>query len=86
LIRATTLPWDGAGLSLKFICLSAGSLILYKGLEDPRIWVAANLWAIVNRGPSGFIRPEDTWVSPAVALELHSAEVDGQGLSRMYTP
>jgi hypothetical protein len=32
LTRATTLPRYGTGLSLKFICLSAGSLALYKGL------------------------------------------------------
>jgi hypothetical protein len=32
LIRATTLPRYGMGLSSKFICLSAGSLALYKGL------------------------------------------------------
>jgi hypothetical protein len=32
LTHATTLPWYGMGLSLKFICCSAGSLILYKGL------------------------------------------------------
>jgi hypothetical protein len=30
--RATTLPWNGMGLSLKFIYFSAGSLVLYKGL------------------------------------------------------
>jgi hypothetical protein len=30
--RATTLPRYGTGPSLKFICFSAGSLILYKGL------------------------------------------------------
>jgi hypothetical protein len=30
--RATTLPWYGTGLSLKFICFSAGSFTLYKGL------------------------------------------------------
>jgi hypothetical protein len=30
--RATTLPWYGTGLSLKFICFSAGSLTLYNGL------------------------------------------------------
>jgi hypothetical protein len=30
--RATTLPRYGMGLSLKFICFSAGSLTLYKGL------------------------------------------------------
>jgi hypothetical protein len=29
---ATTLPRYGMGLSLKFICFSAGSLTLYKGL------------------------------------------------------
>jgi hypothetical protein len=63
-IRATTLPWYGTGLSLKFICFSTGILTLYKGLWDPGIWVAARLWAIVNRDPSGFIRPEDTWVLP----------------------
>jgi hypothetical protein len=32
LTRATTLPQYGMGLSLKFVCLSAGSLALYKGL------------------------------------------------------
>jgi hypothetical protein len=32
LTRATTLPRYGTGLSPKFICLSAGSLALYKGL------------------------------------------------------
>jgi hypothetical protein len=32
LTRATTLPRYGMGLSLKFICFSAGSLTLYKGL------------------------------------------------------
>jgi hypothetical protein len=32
LTRATTLPKYGTGLSPKFICLSAGSLALYKGL------------------------------------------------------
>jgi hypothetical protein len=32
LIRATTLPWYGTGLSPKFVCFSAGSLTLYKGL------------------------------------------------------
>jgi hypothetical protein len=32
LTRATTLPRYGTGLSLKFICFSAGSLTLYKGL------------------------------------------------------
>jgi hypothetical protein len=31
-IRATTLPRYGTGLSSKFICFSAGSLTLYKGL------------------------------------------------------
>jgi hypothetical protein len=30
--RATTLPGSGMGLSLKFTYLSAGSLVLYKGL------------------------------------------------------
>jgi hypothetical protein len=30
--RATTLPWNGTGLSLKFIRFSAGSLVLYKAL------------------------------------------------------
>jgi hypothetical protein len=30
--RATTLPRYGTGLSLKFICFSAGSLTLCKGL------------------------------------------------------
>jgi hypothetical protein len=54
--------WDG--LSLESICLSAGSLILYRGLQDSGIRVAASSWAIVNRDPSGFIRPEDTWVLP----------------------
>jgi hypothetical protein len=29
---ATTLPWNGTGLSLKFIRFSAGSLVLYKCL------------------------------------------------------
>jgi hypothetical protein len=32
LTRATTLPRYGMGLSSKFICFSAGSLTLYKGL------------------------------------------------------
>jgi hypothetical protein len=32
LTRATTLPRYGMGLSLKFICFSAGSLTIYKGL------------------------------------------------------
>jgi hypothetical protein len=32
LTHATTLPRYGMGLSLKFICFSAGSLTLYKGL------------------------------------------------------
>jgi hypothetical protein len=32
LTRATILPRYGTGLSLKFICFSAGSLTLYKGL------------------------------------------------------
>jgi hypothetical protein len=32
LSRATTLPGYGMGLSPKFICFSAGSLTLYKGL------------------------------------------------------
>jgi hypothetical protein len=32
LTRANTLPQYGTGLSPKFICFSAGSLILYKGL------------------------------------------------------
>jgi hypothetical protein len=32
LTRATTLPRYGMGLSLKFICFSAGSLTLLKGL------------------------------------------------------
>jgi hypothetical protein len=32
LTRATTLPRYGTGLSPKFICFSAGSLTLYKGL------------------------------------------------------
>jgi hypothetical protein len=31
LTRATTLPWYGTGPSLKFVCFSAGSLVLYKG-------------------------------------------------------
>jgi hypothetical protein len=31
LTRATTLPLYGTGPSLKFVCFSAGSLILYKG-------------------------------------------------------
>jgi hypothetical protein len=31
LTRATTLPRYGTGPSLKFVCFSAGSLILYKG-------------------------------------------------------
>jgi hypothetical protein len=86
LIRATTLPLYGIGLSSKFICLSAGSLALYKGLQDPGIRVATKSLAIVNWYPLGFIRPEDTWVSPAGALELRSTEVDGQGLPGMYTP
>jgi hypothetical protein len=30
--HATTLPRYGMGLSPKFICFSAGSIILYKGL------------------------------------------------------
>jgi hypothetical protein len=54
--------WDG--LSLKSMCFSAGSLLLYRGLQDSGIRVAAGLWAIVNRDPLGFIRPEDTWVLP----------------------
>jgi hypothetical protein len=33
LTRATALPWYGTGPSLKFVCLSAASLILYKGLR-----------------------------------------------------
>jgi hypothetical protein len=32
LTRATTSPRYGTRLTLKFICLSAGSLALYKGL------------------------------------------------------
>jgi hypothetical protein len=32
LTRATTLARYGTGLSPKFVCLSAGSLALYKGL------------------------------------------------------
>jgi hypothetical protein len=32
LTRATTLPCYGMGLIPKFVCISAGSLILYKGL------------------------------------------------------
>jgi hypothetical protein len=62
--RATTLPRYGMGLSSKFICFSARSLTLYKGLYDPGIRVAASVWAIVNRDPSGFIRSENTWVLP----------------------
>jgi hypothetical protein len=62
LTHATTLPRYGMGLCPKFICFSVRSLVLYKGLYDPGIRVAARLWAIVNRDPSGFIRPEDTWV------------------------
>jgi hypothetical protein len=30
--RATTLTWNGTGLSLKFVRFSVGSLVLYKGL------------------------------------------------------
>jgi hypothetical protein len=45
---ATTLPQYGTWLSLKSVYFSAGSLTLYKGLEDPGIWVAAKSWAIVN--------------------------------------
>jgi hypothetical protein len=30
--RTTTLPWNGTGLSWKFVRFSAGSLVLYKGL------------------------------------------------------
>jgi hypothetical protein len=63
-IRATTLPRNGTGLSSKFICFSAGSLTLYKGLWDPGIRVAARVWAIVNWDPSWFIRTKDTWVLP----------------------
>jgi hypothetical protein len=40
--RATTLPRYGTWLSLKFICFSAGSLVLYKGLQDPGIRVVAS--------------------------------------------
>jgi hypothetical protein len=64
LTRATTLPRYGTGLSPKFIYFSAGSLTLYKGLKNPGIWVAVRVWAIVNRDPLGFIRPEETWVLP----------------------
>jgi hypothetical protein len=42
LTRATTLPWNGTELSPKFICFSAGSLVLYKGLLDPGIRVVAS--------------------------------------------
>jgi hypothetical protein len=37
-------------------------------------------------GPPKATLPEDTWVSPSVALELRSTEVDSQGLPGMYTP
>jgi hypothetical protein len=32
LTHATTLSWYATGLSPKFVCFSAGSLILYKAL------------------------------------------------------
>jgi hypothetical protein len=84
---ATTLPRYGMGLSFKFICFSAGNLTLYKGLYDPGIRVAASLWAIVNRDPSGFIRPEDTWFLPPwhrsytlkEVLPGHAGEVNSKG-------
>jgi hypothetical protein len=40
--RATTLPRYGTGLNPKFIRLSAGSLALYTGSEDPGIRVVAS--------------------------------------------
>jgi hypothetical protein len=86
LTRATTLPWYGTGLSRKFICLSAGSLSLYKGLEDPGIRVVTSGGQQCN-GPANRLPVRKTLVfSPAVALELRSTEVDGQGLPGMYTP
>jgi hypothetical protein len=65
LSRATTLPWNGMGLSSKFVRFSAGSLVLYKGLQDPRIWVVASggqqYSGPVNRLPArkilGFLPP-----------------------------
>jgi hypothetical protein len=88
LSRATTLPWYGMGLSPKFVCFSADSLILYKGswyigswCTYPGIQVVSRNVAIVNRDPSGFIWLEDTWVLPLWHWSYtRRTEVDCRGM------
>jgi hypothetical protein len=75
--RATTLPRYGMGPSLKSVCFSAGSLILYKGswclecgTRHPRIRVDAYWWSIHYNGIS---RAAGRHLgSPTVAPELRS--------------
>jgi hypothetical protein len=77
LTRATTLPRYGTGPSLKFVCFSAGSLILHKGS-----WYLENM---VHATPESRLSPRmgNTYHgisradgrhlgSPAVASELRS--------------
>jgi hypothetical protein len=75
--HATTLPRYGTGPSLKSVCFSAGSLILYKGswcpesgTRHPRIRVDA-YWGSIHY--NGISRATGRHLgSPAVALELRS--------------
>jgi hypothetical protein len=75
--RATTLPRYGTGPSMKSVCFSAGSLIIYKGswcpesgTRHPRIRVDAYWWSIHYNDISQAARRH--LGSPAVAPELHS--------------
>jgi hypothetical protein len=75
--RATTLPRYGTGPSLKSVCFSAGSLILYKGswcpksgMRHPQIRVDA-YWESIHY--NGISRAAERHLgSPAMAPELRS--------------
>jgi hypothetical protein len=74
---ATTLPRYGTGPSLKSVCFSAGSLILYKGswclksgTRHPRIWVDA-YWGSIHYNDISQAAGRHLG-SPAVVLELRS--------------
>jgi hypothetical protein len=91
LTRATTLPRYGTGPSLKFVCFSAGSLILYKGS-----WYLENM---VHVSPESGLSPRmGQYISPHIlsrrktlGFSRHGAGVTlwgryCRGMPGRYTP
>jgi hypothetical protein len=75
----------GRGLVRSLSALVRGASHYIRVCRTPESGLSQEVGNNVASPPKA-TRQEDTWVSPTVALELRSMEVDGQGLPGMYTP